>query len=274
MGSTRISPLPGGVEVAFGGTRTAVKLDRPWQLEIPPVGQSCPFEREDVTPIDSFETVEGWRLLQNKYTPFPWHRLLVPASCWSVNKIRQLGGPQEIECVLSLTQKIIGPARGEFWLGVHVGLTAGQNVRHLHYHLLKPLKRSPNCDPYSVELYAKSAKVVLFHHNGLKTALGGLRAGQCFIVPEHPSMLTNPIETFANALSRVIDLYNERFRSVQGLSPDFMTVLKFKGNRIQYASYIPILNNWGFTEYLGIIERTPLILPWPHESTAAHLKML
>lgn len=272
MTAVTFEELPGGITVAFGGTRILVRRDRPWQTDIHIDPRACPFEKKDDSELATFATASGWRLLLNKYSPFPWHRLLVPGKCWSKRKIRSLGGQEEVECVLSLAQRIIGSVSDEFWLGVHVGATAGQNVGHLHYHLLKPLRRSNNVSNHAVEEYCRSRRTSVFRRNSLQVVLGGVRAGQCFVVPVRANQSTISPAKFARVLCEVIELYNEKFRSIQGLPPDYMLAFRFLGQNIRYASYVPILNNWGFTEYLGILERTPLILPWPPELTAIQLK--
>ena len=104
----------------------------------------------------------------------------------------------------------------------------------------------------------------------MTAAVAGFRAGQCFLLPSHASSVR--IEPYAAALSRLIRLYSKAFISDQGLPPDFSIVTRLVGEDILYGMYIPILNQWGFTEYLALIEKTPIVLPWPHEETVRHLR--
>jgi hypothetical protein len=70
--------------------------------------------------------------------------------------------------------------------------------------------------------------------------------------PKNP--LSQPV-----TITAIISLYNNKFRSKQGMPPAFILGLKYEQQRRVYGSYTPILNNWGFTEYLGLLERTPLL---------------
>ena len=44
---TMIKIVPGGMQIAYGGTRTEVKLKRPWQPRVRVDPSKCPFEKED-----------------------------------------------------------------------------------------------------------------------------------------------------------------------------------------------------------------------------------
>lgn len=260
MGKVVIERLPGG---------TNVRLDRPWQVDIRVDPRTCPLENSGERPLQEFET--GWRLLLNKHTPFPWHRLLVPEKCWPKDRIRSLGGPRQIESVLRIVEEITNSELSEFWLGVHVGPSAGQNIAHVHYHLLKPI-RSNSKRLNEVPKYYSSLPNKLLQEGGFKVVLGGLRAGQCFVLPiSKQPRRSEWVPDLANILHRLITLFAEKFRSVQDLPPDYIIAVRLLGSKIVYASFIPILNNWGFTEYLGLLERTPVILPWSPEQTASLL---
>jgi len=119
--------------------------------------------------------------------------------------------------------------------------------------------------------YWVKQRKTLFRVGGLKVVLGGIRAGQCAIVSTQSQRKAILIDELAHAIDLLVRDFNEGFRSTQGLPPDFMIAVIFNGAEIQYASYVPILNNWGFTEYVGLMESTPLILPWSYDQTAFQL---
>jgi hypothetical protein len=276
----KIQLLSGALSTASGGTRISVKLDRPWQTDIIIDPANCPFETKPQVQVASYERQGGgWQVLENIHTPFSWHRMIIPRICWTKDQVRTLGGEEAIGTALCIASKTIRADAGEFWLGVHVGPAAGQTLGHLHYHLLKPLSRAAQSarEDRTVE-YIKSASLVLFEDHGHKVVLGGCRAGQCFIVPLNDKLPfgDNEAVVLARVLHRLVTLYNKKFLSTNAddrlrLPPDFIISARFLLSRLVYATYIPILNNWGFTEYVGLLEERPLILPWPHEESARYL---
>ena len=76
------------------------------------------------------------------------------------------------------------PGAQEIWFGVHIGPAAGQNISHLHYHVLHPI-REPGSTGNDEEMIAfcKSSKLRLLEHKGMIAVAGGQRVGQCLIVP-------------------------------------------------------------------------------------------
>ncbi len=269
----RVEHLPGGIDVASGGTRAGVKLNRPWQPDLSTLsGDLCPFEHKPQREFQSFWSGE-WRALYNDFTPFDFHLLIIPGTCWRHDRLQALGGAGEIERALTAAALCIGASTHEFWFGVHVGPLAGQNLQHLHYHLLTPLPRRASQSRDIAGFFRETGKE-LFATDGFSVVVGGIRAGQCFVLPiKSDARLDQPdvVADLAGASSRLVELGNRRFRSSAGTPPHFMLVARLLGNRLAYATYIPILNNWGITEYLALLEGTPLILPWPHEDTAVAL---
>ncbi len=263
--------LPGGISVAAGGTRTEVKLDRPWQAEIRVDPAKCPFETKEEEQEAYFEVDGGWRVLPNRYTPYPWHKLIVPRNCWPSDELRILGGHRRIARALAIAESIDSPSGQETWLGVHIGPGAGQNFAHLHYHLIHPLERlEENNRPSDVAGYFRASSRLILQDEACKVVAGGCRAGQCFLLPNESGQLDS--EMIAGTIYAIIRLYNAKFKSKQGMSPDYLLSLVYRHRKLIYGTYVPVLNNWGFTEYLGLFEERPLILPWPHEETVRHLK--
>jgi hypothetical protein len=258
-----IEQVPGGLSTLSGGTRGSIRLDRPWQADIVVTSSSCPFDAEpSVEPC----AAPGWKVLQNPYTPFNFHRLIVPSECWPVGRVRMLGGLTQITAALTTAASLV-PERENRWLGVNIGPSAGQNQPHLHYHLVD----FASCHLESDELkdFGRLKDRTIFEADDVRGIVAGFRAAQVFFIPSAGQV---GIEAFAAALEYVTSLYSVAFRSVQGLPPDYVFAAHLFGRSIRYATYIPILNQWGFTEYLGLIEKTPVVLPWPHLESVRHLR--
>ena len=267
--------LPGGIPTLSGGTRRGVKLDRPWQSDLIVNPSKCPFEDEEALKgclIRLCPEEGGWRVITNRFTPHHEHLLVMPMTCWPKERLRTMGGLNQINMALQLVGDIIAPIAGERWLNVYVGAAAGQNVTHLHYHLLEPVQRILSRPERDVAGHFASSPLVLFELEGFRVVVGGHRAGQCFIVPLEGHPFDQRVaESLAGVLHCIIRMFAEKFTSVQGLPPDYQVNIKFVDGRVVYACFIPILNNWGGTEYLALMEGTPITLPWPHEDTLRHL---
>ncbi len=284
----------GGVETRAGGTRTDLKMGRLWQQETP-FPELCPFETKPQTVLAHHDNGKNgvWRVLNNLRTPFQYHRLIVPEKCWSTDEIRILGGQGKIAAVIDIASGMIRRENGgEIWLGVHVGSSAGQNLRHLHYHLLRPMiverslismggKLSFAQLESQISKLADDSSLFVFEESGMSAFVGGTRAGQCFITPVGEAGGTDPIDVGADlsirlstALYRLITLCNERFKNAAGLPPEYMAWLVFHEGEFCFGCYLPILNHPGFTEMMAMLapQRYPMILPWTHEKTAAHLR--
>lgn len=259
-----IEKAPGGLDVLSGGTRISVILDRPWQSDLTIRATNCPLDLQNSNGV---QVAPGWQVADNPYTPLTLHKLIMPTECWPKERVRSLGGATEIAAALEIATRLNAPD-GHRWVGVHVGATAGQNQSHLHYHLIHlPGAIFPKAD---LETIARADSNTIFETGAITAAVAGFRAGQCFLLPSRASSAR--IEPYAAALNRLIQLYSKAFISDQGLPPDFSIVTRLVGEEILYGMYIPILNQWGFTEYLALIEKTPIVLPWPHEETVRRLR--
>lgn len=269
MGDVTIQEWPGGICTASGGTRTAVKLSRPWQKDIEVDPSTCPFEPEKFGDREVFarsEEAGGWLALGNLNTPLPYHRLIIPARCLPAQELRLLGGEEHISAAISLAyQMIYASDREVFELTVHIGALAGQNLPHLHWHLVEPIavperQAKPELTP----------RDVIFHDYGLVAIAGGHRAGQCFIF--HDGVTDISDTSISPFLADLVALYARKFCSTEGLAPDYQIGLKFVRGLFSYGMLVPILNHWGTTEYFALLGTGPVILPWPHEETAKYLK--
>ncbi len=274
---------PGGLETFSGGTRTQVKLRRPWQRDIegdPAECQLCTRVQKEV----GFEREGGewWGIIENLFTPLSFHRMVLPKEHWDKDRMRRLGGRAGILSALNVVDRQVrrsGTPSERLYVAVHVGALAGQTQSHLHWNFYKP--PSSRAAPESEkevefelrEAWKKNPSLRLFEHHGLAAFVGGIRAGQCFIVRKPGLSLPDfPGESLGELLGRITELYADRFRSDQGLAPDYMIGAVIKQSRWLYAVYVPILNQWGVDQQLCLLEGTPLVLPWPHRETVRHLR--
>jgi diadenosine tetraphosphate (Ap4A) HIT family hydrolase len=266
--------FPRGLTVISGGTRTTLKSDRPWQGSMFVRSAECPFETREQTVVA--EGPHGWRVIENSSSPLKYHRLIIPSSCWEDDRLLTLGGPDQIRDALSIAGKLSMERKRPLFLGVHVGHFAGQNYRHLHYHLveLPGRHRSQSTERRLRSLGRRHAGRILSEDKEFIAFLGGCRAGECLLCPkkENASLTrTRSIIKIAELIHRIVAAFGERFVGTEGFPPHFMLGLKIQTGTFKYGFYLPILNHWGFTEYFGLLEGTPLLLPWPHEVTAQHL---
>ncbi len=268
----------GTFSTASGGTRTDVKLSRPWQTDIIVDPATCPFCTKDEPDVSRHVDGSGlWRVLQNVFTPFPLHYLIIPGTCWTPYSLRNLGGRAKIEALMRIVTQYVKEEHPdkELWMFINIGFLGGQNLGHYHAHLLEPI-REKNKIPlseYDIENINQSP-LVIFENNLFKVILGGFAARQCFFYPKTKGVLLDPryINQLSRAFNFVVSLYNDRFRSLQNLSPDFTILAKFVKSEFHYATYIPALGNWwGCAQMMAIMEGTPFILAWPHEKTFQHL---
>ena len=272
----------GNVSCSFGGTRTAIRTDRIWQMVPEWKPEKCPFCTREQIVISEIVEDGGWKILSNRFTPYPFHAMIVPKECWTMDKLYVLGGQEKINAALRIAWRMIAEEDRQLWLGTHVGLSAGQNVatHHAHWHLLQPL--SPPTEEFGEAVPAPNeppqtpnykTELTLFRNDGIRYVVGGIRAGMCFIVPENnePVALDDKIDSMAAGITKIIAAGADAFRSQQWLPPDYMLGFCFAQHKFIFGFYCPILNPWGFTEIFGLLLGTPLTKPWSDETTFEHL---
>ncbi|MDO8582340.1 MAG: hypothetical protein Q7S16_05725 [bacterium] len=273
MSETIYEPLPGGCSwVTGGGTRTAVKLSRSWQRPLAECFKqsACPIETKPQEPIVLPDIPEEWLLLPNPMTPHRRHRLVVPARCWVAEDLQILGGEAAIVSALKIVRIATTNDDVEMAAFMHVGQLAGQNMWHPHWHLKEVRVR----EPLEVIGWQSSERFIVGTEEFAIYA-EGIRAGQCLVVPKRRTVFTAPnIQKLAKLLSDFISRMNEKWKSTEGLPPEFSMVIRLAPDHtFRYASYYPILNHWGAPEYvMAPFEQGPFTLPWPHEVTAAYLR--
>lgn len=279
-----IETLPGGIRILSGGTRSSIKLSRPWQKSFAELGfinvETCPFEPGALgdRPRSIFPDTPGWLALWNSFTPWPYHRLIIPEFCFGEEKLQRLGGAGEIFSALRIACSIMDERPDEAWdLGVHVGPYAGQNLGHFHWHLVG---HGPDAWAGDTTLHltaimdeARRSPLVVAETSMLRVVAGGVLAGECLFVPKFVGVqFESYLGDLASIIETVVDLGNQKWRSTEGLPPNFVLSLGIEGRFLEYGSYIPKLNHGGFPEYNGMLFRTsPFTLPWPHKVTHQYL---
>lgn len=278
--------LPGGhIRILYGGTRTKIKLSRPWQ---PPLAdivrpRECPFctkpQEEFALPDDM---PSGWKLLPNPFTPHRDHRLLIPSGCKSAEWLEHWGGVKNFEEAFRIVSAVLCQDAAatesgvipETTLLVMVGYLAGQNLGHPHLHLFSSDVDWPQSYISLHDYAAHNPGAVVGQNEVWVVAAGGARSGECLIIPRREQSFAAVASSLAKVVSQLIELGNEKFRSVQGMSPHWGLVVRIaSGGTFRYAGYSPTLHLWGPLQYMAVpLEGDPIVLPWPHETTAAYLR--
>jgi len=264
-------PLVGGfTTITGGGTRTAVKLSRPWQPPLPIAPEKCPFCTKPQEEIPLQNIPAGWRLLSNLFTPHRRHRLIVPNKCWDAEALQTLGGSAAIREALQIARLATTDDRVEMSTFIHIGQSAGQNLGHAHWHLMEVRVRKP------LAFTSLSRELLVHQCENLEIFAMGARAGECLIVQRDKRLKFDEktVEEVAVALEWIVSRGNEKFCSTEGRPPEFIVSVRISADgHFRYADYCPILTAWGAPEYVfAPLEGGPVTLPWPHELTAAHLR--
>ena len=255
----------GGHLTLSGGTRTIVKTVRPWQpkLVFPATKEDCPFCSK--SQEDEFTPGMGWKTFKNSNTPWPYHRLLIPTTCWEEEGLRSLGGRATLDVALRLAFNEVLRTRpanwAPIWIYTHIGYGAGQNFPHHHWHINEPVT-TPR--PLNVE-----GEEELWQTDDFRVVVCGVRAGQTLIIPKKRRIFSSEvISQLSREAWRVVHLFNEKFDS-----PDYCLFLGINDAVDEwYIRYTPVLNNWGGSEIAALDHGTPFVLPWPHAATVAYLK--
>ncbi len=270
MSEAIFEPLAGGpTMITTGGTRTAIRLSRPWQPPLPIAPETCPFCTKPQQEIDLPQIPTGWQLLNNLFTPHLRHRLVIPAKCWDADTLQTLGGATAIREALEVARLATRNDDVEMAAFIHVGQSAGQNLGHAHWHLMEVrVQQTP--------VFTYSPDALVHESERLAIVAMGARAGECIIITRGEQLPFNEgsIEELAATLEWIITRGNEKFRSTQGRSPEFIVSVRISaGGHFRYADYCPILLPWGATEYVfAPLEGGPITLAWPHQRTADHLR--
>src|SRR3989344_1628094 len=281
---------PGGLRVLYGGTRTGIRLSRPWQQPIPVPTEpgKCAFcsPRREKETIVLGQFGNGWFHLENKFTPLAYHTKVIPPTCWPEEELRILGCEARIKEAFANISHVVereSANHDELWVNAYVGALAGQNIPHLHYHIIAPERFPDGTDPNVMarELAAIRGRERSFLRGlhgsprvfrcvrgsaGLAAVVESIfRVGQCYIGyfveirDEHYEEYIHAPDLghLASIVFEVVSGYALAFKSEQGLAPDFQLFFKFnkRGGELGFSwgSYLPILNHHGSTESVGAI---------------------
>lgn len=271
MSEVIFEPLVGGfATITGGGTKNTIKLSRPWQPPLPLAPEKCPFCTKPQEEISLPGIPANWRLLKDIFTPHRRHRLIIPSKCWDAQTLQNLGGYAAIREALEIALLAMADDQVEMSTFVHVGQSAGQNLGHVHWHLMEVRVQKPLA-------FAKlSRELLVRQYENLEIFATGAHVGECLIVQRNKQLKFNEkaIEEIAGTLDWIISRGNEKFRSTENKPPEFTASVRISADgHFRYADYCPILNAWGACEYVfALLEGGPITISWPHELTAAHLR--
>lgn len=266
--------ISGGTRVNLGGTM------RPWQTEIVPDPSSCIFDTgQKEGDIISRREMNGeeWWVVTNSRTPYPFHVMVVPSRCWPAERLRSLGGVNGAAAALTIAQEVTAKnSDGQFMVTVHIGATAGQNLKHLHWHVYRFAEQLTRFDIHAKELRTKYHHTRVFQvGTGFTAYAGGVFAGQSFIFPDKLERFTPGVAVLLGTfLVQVVSRYAVAFPEEKSrLPPDYGIALYVSEGEFQLGSVIPTLNHWGAAERFAAASSIGTVaLPWPHELTAKALR--
>ena len=288
----------GKMQVLSGGTRVTPVFKRPWHKSIGTLltpdmlatGKGCPLEeREQADPVKVAMDDGPWMHFKNSNTPYGFHRMVIPQKCLPEAQLRSLGGFPKISSALRIAGEIAkNSGLKRTAIGVHVGWLAGQNLPHLHWHVTEPmLKLNITGGPLAGELDTPISDADAFMASPLLLArCDGYRTGQCAVIP-HQDIRDNS-EPFAflmgwndagtwkhelaQFLTDLVALYNDKFKSDEGLAPDFNIAINVGDGYIDSITYTPILNHAGFDNHAAVMDGGAFVIAWPHAKTAKWLR--
>jgi diadenosine tetraphosphate (Ap4A) HIT family hydrolase len=278
---------PGGiVSIATGSKRIPAnaKFSRAWQAHIPIDVSKCPFELYPQEELENYYQGEpnrdGWRLTRSTTKSEPYHLLVMPETCavWPEERTRSLGGEEKIAEAIAIAERRLendGLACAQF--SVQIGPLAAQNVPHLHYHLysLNGLDEEPDLVQGIVEEHFPHLRdLLIFEDDAFRVIAGGHYAGQCFLLPHGTVPPPRFNAEVAKTLNRLVTLYATKFKSVEGMPPDFGFELSIRNGHVAFGMFRPVLNQIGTLETMTLL--TPQLrgfnLAWSHEETARYLR--
>jgi hypothetical protein len=216
-----LKKIPGGFSTLSGGTRSKMKFWRPFQMPLEGLINTAKCIFCNMTPeklaeetfrIPGVEERPGWRRLNNIFTPHPEHRLIIPTTCWSTEKLQRWGGTSALYDAFMMGADEVGRGNEKVFL-IHVGVQAGQNSGHPHTHVLKTLEERPLAKEVLYR-YAENRELYIFSSESFEVFAEGARAGECLIIPTERYF--NDGRTFsalASVLSELIELCNRAFKS-------------------------------------------------------------
>jgi hypothetical protein len=286
-----IHAYPGDiVTVAGSKKKIPATFSRPWQSRVPYPNPKCPFhkaeERETALRTTTDASGEKWFVIDSLFAPENPHRLIIPDLCWDDEQMRVLGGLGKIRTAFCLAAEQLASEddRDKLWgFAIQIGPLAAQNVPHCHYHLYRPtlfrtfdgvIEDDPN-PAATVFNFWEYTDLVVFENDSFKVTAGGQYTGQLLIKPKQPVIFTNDVAatSLADMMHHFVELYAKKFKSAEGLGPDYRFEFEIHGGAVNFGIFVPKLNNTGTLEDMADIDRRRgRNLLWSHEETARYLR--
>jgi len=278
---------PGGfVTASSTSKRIPQTFPRPWQSDFQPIPAKCVFETAEkrAAAILTHADLDGetWRVITSDFAPENPHWLIIPEACWPAEKMRCLGGEAKIRSAVELATRALEAHEedrgGILAFSIQVGALAAQNQRHTHYHLYRPNLFDGggpigNPRPADVTL-PNDPELLVFEERGFRVTAGGQYTGQLFITSmESFSFSHKGAGDLAYVLAKIVSLYIEKFRTPEGLAPDYRFEIELWEGSVHFGIFVPKLNNTGTLEDMSELDpRRPKNLAWSHAETARYLR--
>lgn len=265
------------VEMVPSGARLLKGASKPMRFSSP-CGASdevlyrrpCPFlNHPHATRIPGYP---GWCTIPPTASQYKDHCLIVPEACWRREEVRRLGGRANIATALDIARTLAATA--DFFVAANVGIHGAQTEAHAHWHFMRDpgLRRRVVVSVKLKRVYAKPNRLV-FNADAIAAFAGGTSPGQCIIVPRDVSS-RNAHQMLPGAIERLVALGAEKFKSEEGLSPDYSVYLGFVRGRFHAGCYTPRLNFLGAVEYASsaLWKHQSIGMSWTHDEIALFLR--
>jgi len=244
LSNLTVQEWPGPIRTTASDTKKIPeKFSRPWQAHTLVNPETCLFETRPQAVLEILEqpNKDGWKVLKSTAAPEPYHNLVIPETCrtWPEERLRRLGGAGKIaEAIEIASRRIKDDCLERAQFSVQIGPLAAQNLPHLHYHLYyaDELFSEPNLAEMIIAQQGDHLKDLLFlENNSFRIVAGGHRTGQCFLLRQDMEEAPLFNADIAETLSRLINLYARKFKSVEGMPPDFGLELSLR-RQIQFVT--------------------------------------
>ncbi len=228
-------------------------LGRPDQLSLDEWRKlkTCDFHTKPQRVIRAYDDIAGGMVLQGAlHRSHTEHLVTRPKNgCWPVDQIHNMGGRKY---ALTIYQRVILPLIeerkvGQTFVAKYAGKSAGMSQPDDHTHIL--------LNPESATIFAASSGPEAIRDlrasKAIITETGNIRmvcypvfsAGQCWMVAMDGS--GTKIEDVVDVLTTTNDLFAKKFRSKQGLPPDWSIHLRFLGTNFVAGHYTPRITTPG-----------------------------
>ncbi len=250
--------LPSGIRVTSVSTRDdpAAFNNRGWQKSVgEPNPSSCKMELESQPEQVVPGLSRGGYHVRRHPKPYSEPTFVVtPNSCagWTEGKVRSLGGVGQIATVIKLAGELsdmLVPDQERLVL-VHAEASNEPVVDcHLKWHVLN--YPGDQGEMAKTEAFARQLPFQVLENADITAVLGGCLDGQLFLYSPKRQGFSKVVESLAAALDQAIALYAKKFKSTQGVPPDFSALISIApGGKFRFATYLPKLRHIGVLEWV------------------------